>query len=391
MSRSAEPRETTRVLMVLDSLSVGGAEALIAEMATVASPTLTLSVASLGPRERGSEIIVRRLAKAGLQPTYLSVRRLLDPIGFVRMVRTLRSAPVDVVHAHLAYSAILVTLAARLAGKPVVATLHTSPQRNPKFGEWIKERIATRIPARLGRLVFVSQDAYDQYARAHGPARSTWRMIPNGVDVDQYRIQRHRRDVGRQVWAVVAAMRPDKNHADLIRAWTDVVAVHPEASLLVIGDGPTRGAIERAVEDAELGDSVQLLGHRDDVPAILPTLDGVVSASIDEALPTALIEAAACGLPLVAADAGGTREIVIDRVTGRLVPVRDVSALSAALAETIGDPTRAEAYGVAGRALVEEVYSIGNMVGHLDVLYWEVIDGAATVSVSRFLRVAVGS
>ncbi len=370
MSREFTP---IRVLMVLDSYNFGGAENLIAELGRYDPRSLDVSVASLAPESSGRTALFDRLSDAGLDPAYISVRKLLDLPGFVRLVQTLRRAPVDVVHAHLGYAATLVPLAARLVGKPVVATLHLSPQPHTSRGEWLKERLSVRIPARLGRLVLVSQHAFDEYARIHGPARRTWRMIPNGVDLNRYALRTRALSADRPVWAMVAALRPDKNHAELVRAWAGVVAVHPEAKLLIIGDGPSRPDIERAVSEAGLEQSVQLLGRREDVPEILPTLDGVVSSSVDEALPTALIEAGACGLPVVATDAGGTREIVLDDITGRLVPMRDVPALTQALLDTISDPERADAYGLAGRARVEEQYSMPTWVDRLERLYREVI------------------
>ncbi len=362
-----------RVLMILDSFNFGGAENLIAELGRYDPATLDVSVASLVPATQDRNALLDRLTYAGLNPQYLSVNKLLDPAGFASLVKTLRHAEVDVVHAHLGYSATVVPLAAQLAGKPVVATLHLSPQRNLSRGESLKERLSVRIPARLGRLVLVSQHAFDEYARRYGPARDTWRMIPNGVDLSRYTVRTGRRSSERPVWAVVAALRPDKNHLDLIRAWTEVVEVHPDATLLIVGDGPSRGDIEQAIAEAGLGESVQLLGRREDVPDILRTVDGVVSASVDEALPTALIEAGASGLPVVATDAGGTREIVVDGVTGRLVPLRDADALAGALLDTIGNPELAASYGVAGRTQAEEKYAMPVWVQRLELLYKEVI------------------
>ncbi|OBA96501.1 glycosyl transferase family 1 [Mycobacteriaceae bacterium 1482268.1] len=361
--------------MVLDSFSFGGAENLIAELGRHASSRLKVSALSLSPAAQNRSDMVGRLTEAGLKPAYLDVERLLDIWGFLKMVRTLRRARVDVVHAHLGYSAILVPLAARLAGKPVVATLHLSPRRHTARREWLKERLSVRIPARLGRLVLVSQHAYDEYARLHGPVRSTWRMIHNGVALDQYTSQHAPGPPQRPLWAVVAALRPDKNHIDLIRAWTGVVAAHPSATLLILGEGPSRGEIEREVAIAGLEKSIRLLGRREDVPDILRTVDGVVSASIDEALPTALIEAGASGLPVVATDAGGTREIVIEGITGRLVPIRDVPALTQALLSVINEPARAAAYGKAARTFVEENYSMTRWIEDLDLLYREVTGG----------------
>lgn len=363
-----------RVLMILDTFKFGGAENLIAELGRFDPPSLRLSVASLAPAEISGDAMFDRLAAVGLKPTYLSVSRLLDPRGFVRLVRTLRRAPVDVIHAHLDYAAILVPIAARLAGKPSVATLHVCPRQHPPRGERLKELLTVRIPGRLSRVVFVSQYARDEFARTYGPARSTWRVIHNGINLDRYNARRDRAfGTDRPVWAVVAALRPPKNHVDLVRAWSGVVAVHPGATLLVVGDGPSRGDIERAVADAGLQDSVRMLGRREDIPELLQTVDGVVSASVWEALPTALIEAGACGLPVVAADAGGTREIVEDGVNGRLVPVRDVPALTQALLDVIGDPALAAEYGAAGLALAQEKFSMATWVNALERLYREVI------------------
>jgi glycosyltransferase involved in cell wall biosynthesis len=197
-------------------------------------------------------------------------------------------------------------------------------------------------------------------------------MVPNGVNLERYSPAEESRSPRPPVWAVVAALRPDKNHLELVEAWTHVVSVFPDATLLIVGDGPARGDIERAVASAGLEESVQMLGRREDIPAILRTVDGVVSASVDEALPTALIEAGACRLPVVATDAGGTREIVVDGVTGRLVPIRDVPALSEALLSTMADPQKAAAFGLAGRTLVEQKYSLTHWVSNLECLYAEV-------------------
>lgn len=362
-----------RVMIILDSFNFGGAESLVAEMGRCARPDWELSVASLTPAKYDRNAMLNRLEAANLHPTHLSVHRLLDPVGFVKLVRTLRNAQVDIIHAHLDYAAILVPLAARLAGKPVVATLHMNPQRHQRRRGWFKEHLAVQVPARLGRLVLVSQSALDEYSDRHGPATSRWRVIRNGIDLRRYKPQHRVASPTRPVWAAVAALRPDKNHIGLVQAWQGVVARCPGAKLLIIGDGPARADIEREIEATGLSGSVELLGRREDVHDILRTVDGVVSASVDEALPTALIEGAACGLPVVAADAGGTREIVFDGVNGRLVPIRDIPALTTALLDVITDPAKAAQYGAAGYALVERQYGFSTWTNQLDTLYSEVI------------------
>src|SRR5689334_14604204 len=82
-----------RVLMILDSFSFGGAENLVVELGRHAPASLEISVASLAPAAQGRNALFGRLDEAGLAPTYISVNRLRDLIGFVRLVRTLRRAP----------------------------------------------------------------------------------------------------------------------------------------------------------------------------------------------------------------------------------------------------------------------------------------------------------
>lgn len=377
-----------RVLHVLDSFSFGGAENLVVELARHAAADpgadLDLAVASLGPRGReGKDAMLGRLQAVGLAPTYLGVRRLLDPLGVLRLARTLRAGSAEVVHAHLGYSATLVPLAARLAGVPCVATLHLEPQLGSR-ADRVKEALSVLVPARLGRLVLVSQAAYDGYARHYGPATASWRCIPNGIDVDRWTTARRRlpQDVpvpdGAPVWAVVAALREPKGHVPLAEAWARVVEDHPDAHLLVVGEGPHRSALETRVHELGLGRRVHLLGSREDVPDLLAGVDGVVSASFTEALPTALVEAAACGLPVVATDAGGTRDVVLDGVTGRVVPVGDVTALATELSRLLSDPRTRAAYGAAARRRAEQVFSMQAWTRALHDLYAELVVPSGT-------------
>ncbi|MTB71917.1 glycosyltransferase [Arsenicicoccus sp. MKL-02] len=376
------------MLHVLDSFSFGGAENLVVELARHAAADpgadLDLAVASLGPRGReGKDAMLGRLQAVGLAPTYLGVRRLLDPLGVLRLARTLRAGSAEVVHAHLGYSATLVPLAARLAGVPCVATLHLEPQLGSR-ADRVKEALSVLVPARLGRLVLVSQAAYDGYARHYGPATASWRCIPNGIDVDRWTTARRRlpQDVpvpdGAPVWAVVAALREPKGHVPLVQAWARVVEDHPDAHLLVVGEGPHRSALEMRVHELGLGRRVHLLGRREDVPDLLAGVDGVVSASFTEALPTALVEAAACGLPVVATDAGGTRDVVLDGVTGRVVPVGDVTALATELSRLLSDPRTRAAYGAAARRRAEQVFSMQAWTRALHDLYAELVVPSGT-------------
>lgn len=371
-----------KVLHVLDSFSFGGAEQLVASLGPAPAPGVTMRVASLAPAGLGRDAMLPRLEAAGLAPSHLGVRRLADPVGLARLVRRLRSSGADVVHAHLGYAATTVPIAARLAGLPSVATLHHVPQELPA-GEFLKERLSVRVPARLGRLVMVSHAAGEEFALRHGPATPSWRVVHNGVDLSRFAergagaadgVAPGERRTRPSTWLAVAALRRPKGHLDLLEAWARLVSTHPGTRLLVAGDGPERAAIEAAVTRLGLADDVELLGSRDDIPALLRQVDGVVSASHTEALPTALIEASAAGLPVVATAVGGTAEVVLDGVTGLLVPPHRPALLADALARLVGDPGRRVDFGRAGRLHAEETFGMQPWVDRLLAIYREVID-----------------
>ncbi|MFC7621697.1 glycosyltransferase family 4 protein [Microlunatus sp. GCM10028923] len=381
--------ESLRVLHVLDSFSFGGAENLVADLGRHPDgQDWELRAASLGPAGRGRDALLDRLTDAGLRPVHLGVRRLIDPIGFVRLVRALRKLRPDVVHAHLGYSATLLPPAARLAGIGCVATLHHLPSELRPV-ERLKERLSVRIPARLGALVLLSRPVLEAFADRHGPATHRWRLVPNGVDLTRFATARPAPDLprdGTPTWAVLAALREPKGHLDLLRAWRRVKDAGRPARLLIVGDGDFRPAIEAELERLDLADRVVLLGRRDDVPAVLAAVDGVVSASHSEALPTALIEAAAAGLPVVCTAAGGSTDVVT-AATGWLTPVGDPDALADALLDALDHPEEATLRGKRGREHVEHVYGRPAWTARLDHLYRSVLRPPARRRLRRAAQV----
>lgn len=371
-----------KVLVVIDSMSFGGAEHLLAVLAEGRREGLDMSVLALPDRSDPRTQMLPVLEAAGLTVEFAGVSRLLQPSALARLVRAIRRSGCDVVHAHLGYSSILAPVAARLAGVPCVATLHHVPGRTAR-GEAVKERLMVAVPSRLGRLVFVSAASRDAFATRYRP-RPTWRVVHNGIDVERFSGEVAPADLGvpagAPVVSIVAAVREPKGHEVAIRSWPRVRASVPDARLVVVGDGPHRGALEELTRELGQDDRVVFVGSRSDVPEVWAASTLAALPSYTEALPTALIEAGAAGLACVATRVGGVPEVVEDGVTGVLVPPHEVDAFADAVVALLLDHPRRAAYGRAARELTQSRFDREVWTDRLLDLYADALGRASGTS-----------
>jgi glycosyltransferase involved in cell wall biosynthesis len=148
-------------------------------------------------------------------------------------------------------------------------------------------------------------------------------------------------------------LSPEKGVEFFVEATNEIAKVMPNARFWIVGDGPLRGELERRA-----GDAVHFLGARDDVPELLHAMDVFVMPSLEEAFGIAVVEAMACGLPVVATNVGGLPEVVADKNTGLLVPPRDAGALASAVVKLANDESLRRAFGERGRARAEERFAL---------------------------------
>lgn len=376
-----------RVLVVIDSLAFGGAENVLVTLAAEAPRLgLELDVLSLAPPTNGRATWLPRLRAAGLEPRFLDISRLAQPDAVPRLARAIRESGCDVVHAHLEDATTLAPLAGRLARRPVLCTLHHVPV--PLRGrEAVRERLAVMAGGRSAGLVLVSQASHDgfaaRYPRSHRPGR--WSVVHNGVDLERFRPTAPGEPTelpaelgvpaGAPVVAVVGHMRIGKGQDVAVRAWPEVVAEHPEARLLLIGNGPLEDEYRDLARSLGVADRVVFAGARDDVAAILPRTTLVALPTRMEALPTALLEAAASGVASVATDVGGVPEVVVDGETGWLVPAPEPGLFAAALRDALRDPARLRARGAAARRRAEECFGSAAWADRLAARYAAVAAG----------------
>jgi glycosyltransferase involved in cell wall biosynthesis len=264
-------------------------------------------------------------------------------------------------------------LAACRAGVPVIlSALHSTGL--PDHVELPNRLLAPITDGFIG----VARPHGEYLTRAEGcPARKVF-VIPNGVDVERFRPYepdaRLRASLGLSaespVAAIVAALRPEKNHELFLRSAARIYAAMPKARFLVIGDGPRREELSQLAQQLGLGDAVCFLGTRSDVPQLLSLVDVLVLSSHMEANPVSILEALACAKPVVSTRVGSISESVIEGTTGHLVAPGDEVQLSARVLELFAEPREAQRLGRNGRELVVKQWSLERMVsGYQDLIH----------------------
>ena len=272
-----------------------------------------------------------------------------------------------VVHAHMIHASLLTRVARLLAPMPVlISTGHNEDEE----GTW--RYVAARITHRAADIItYVSEGAARQAARRGAAPIDRIQVVPNGIDVSPYAlapaVRRRTRAAlgieGRFTWMAIGRLAVQKDYPTLLAAFRIVLRDHPQAKLLIAGDGPLGTELEAAIGDLGLRNDVALLGLRTDVRDLLQASDAYVMSSAWEGLPIALLEAAASTLPIVATAVGGNAEVVLDGVSGLIVPPRDPAALASAMVAIMAfDEAHRAALGTAGRSHVQGRYGLDEVV-----------------------------
>jgi glycosyltransferase involved in cell wall biosynthesis len=291
---------------------------------------------------------------------------LHDLRAFGQLLRLLHSLQPDIVHTHNPKPGILGRIAARLTRTPLVINTQHGLWAQPtdRWQRRIPVYAAERIGAAFGdvELVQNAEDVDTLVDTLRIPARKV-RLLGNGVDLTRFdpdSIRDATRTRLRTEWGIaddevvcagVSRLVREKGIVELLQAARDLHRRGVPARFVVVGptDPDKSDAIDPAVFDAAIDDGVVLTGTRDDMPECYAAADLFVSASWREGLPRSAMEAAAMGLPTVATDIRGNRQVIADGETGLLVPVRDPVAVAAAVERLAGDAELRTTMGAAAR------------------------------------------
>jgi glycosyltransferase involved in cell wall biosynthesis len=371
-----------RILFVLTGLAYGGAETQLVRLATrLKSRGWEVSVVSLMP----PKAYVEDLEAAGIPVFSLGIRRKLPDLGPVlRFARIIRKWRPDIVHSHMVHANLLARIVRFLAPIPVLICSARSIDEGSRFRE-----ILYRLTDSLCDLTTqVSHAGLERYVRVGAVPRHKIRYIPNGVDTERFKPNledrlKFRKELGVDgfVWLAVGRFDPPKDYPSMLQAFARVVHKHSNTILLIAGDGPLRKTMENLARELGIEKRTKFLGIRRDIPQLMNAADAYVMSSSWEGMPNVLLEASATGLPIVATDVGGNREIVLDGVTGFLVPPRNPEALARAMLRImdLSDEERKE-MGKRARKHIEVKFNLDRVVDLWEILYYELLEKKGIVA-----------
>ncbi|MFH1942970.1 MAG: glycosyltransferase [bacterium] len=366
-----EMKKKINVLQLIEGFGWGGAEKKLLELVQrMDREVFSTTVCSLGLYEHIGQQFENIRAKV----VRIARKRRVDFSLIPKVAGLIKENRIDVVMTNLFYADMIGAIAGKLANVGAIFFWEASP-----VPEWLwKRRLwPYMLAVRLCDRVIAVSDSTAQFLREkRGVPADKISVIPYGVDLNRYSLSNNsdvRRKLGihgsDRVIGVVARLHPGKGHAYLIDAAQRIAKEFAMVKFVLVGEGDARKDLEERVRRKRLENHFLFLGYRDDVPDIIGAFDIFMLPSLHEGFPNVILEAMACGKPVVATAVGGSVEAVVDGVTGYLVPPKDSEAMQNRLLYLLKDRDLAKQMGDAGRARVEEHFSLEKQVDGFEQLF----------------------
>lgn len=315
--------------------------------------------------------------RVGVRVVPLPLRKLMWPLQAVAaLARLIRQEGFDIVHVHSQEAGLLARVVARMAGaRRIIYTPQTIDIRQVRW-HWLYVLVERALAHLTDTVISVSE--FDR-ERLIGWGLAPYKVvtIPNGIDPNAFEtpadVGRLRQELGvdeeRPLVMQVGGLRAQKAPLAFVEGASRVARECPNVQFVLIGEGPLTEKVRARVLELGLERHVRLTGWREGAYRLMPAANIVTLTSQWEGMPHVLLEAMACSRPVVATAVNGCPEIVVDGVTGFLVPAGDPAAWARRVVDLLNDPVTADAMGRRGRERVEERFSLRRMIAQIERLY----------------------
>jgi glycosyltransferase involved in cell wall biosynthesis len=357
-----------RILFLITTLGVtGGAEKQLLQLATelktrrqeVCVVAMVLPGDNETARRADAEACIRELESNQIAVHSLGMRGGVPDVRAVLRLRSvIKEFQPDVVHSHMYHANLLARVTRLLCPMPrLICTAHSIKESSQNGGPtWHKEALYRMTDALADRTTTICNAGFDRYIRVGAVPRKKFLMIPNGIDTRRFAPSTRQRHSARQalgigsefVWLAVGRLVTQKDYPTLFRAVELLGA--KRYTVLIVGDGPLQQQLQDECAGRKLNGRIRFCGVREDPIEFYNAADGFVMSSDCEGLPMALLEAASVGLPAVVTNVGGMPEIVMNGVSGYVVPPHSATELASAMQKVMkASPEIREQMGCAAR------------------------------------------
>ncbi|NMB93353.1 MAG: glycosyltransferase family 4 protein [Flexilinea flocculi] len=357
----------THVAIILPYFKTGGAEKMAAMLASnIDLSRFVVTVICLYGKHQNT-VFEKNIHSQGIPIIYLNKGLGFSIKAVWKMWRTLNQLKPDVIHSHLAAC---IYAAPWVLFHPVkmVHTIHNSPQYEGNIYRrivlWFLFHTNRAIPIALSpqNKLMISQYFHIKELQV--------KIVRNPVQLNQYHAKKLNHQDQKSIRFInVGRLTRQKNQVFLLNAFKKLHNLYPNISLMIVGDGPEREELEKTVNRLQMRDSVVFTGEVEKIEDYLALADIFVLTSIYEGLPLSVLEAMASGLPIIASDVGGIRDIVEEN--GMIVPVNDESALIHAMAEQINNSQMREKMGELSHEMSKQ-YDISIITNEYEAIYLSV-------------------
>lgn len=306
----------------------------------------------------------------------LKQRHGFDPAVLKGLLRLARDNDIQIIQSHGYKAHLLCFFLSRLTGLPWVGFVHGWTSENLKVKCY---NLIDKLMVRFADRIVPVSASLGERLHLGTRGRSKMQVVNNAVDLTSSAASgaqiRQRFGIADSdfLLGVVGRLSPEKGHADFIAAMKRVADSAPRVKAIFIGDGQERSALERSIAEHSLQQRIFLAGYQEELAPYYRALDLVVMPSHSEGMPNAALEAMVHGKPVLATAVGGIPEVVLDGVTGVLVPPHDPAALSAAVLKLAQDRGLLDSLGSAGEERVKSEFNPLERTRKIVALYRELL------------------
>lgn len=323
--------------------------------------------------------LVDELKRIGVETQIIKMETLrrLNIFSWVRtinrLIQLIKRRKIDLIHSNSSRPTIYGGIAARLTRTPLIWHVRIAD----------RDRLLDKFLSKLATKIIVISKAVSKRFDWLKNKKEKIVVIYNGIDLERFNPAingkkiREEFNLGSKIplVGIVGRLNWYKGHQYFLQAAKKVTETISDARFLIVGDGEYRKRLENLRKELDLDKKVIFTGNRRDIPQILASLDLFVLSSVSEGFGRSVAEAMACEKAVVATKVGGLPEVVEDRITGRLVPPKNPSALAEAIVNLLKDKKKAKEMGQAGWKRIEKLFSIKRNVEETEEVYQNLLAG----------------